>query len=493
MAKMTTYFVYVLRCADQTLYTGITTDIERRVDEHNRGVASKYTRVRVPVTIVYQEEAESRGAALKKEAAIKKLTRAQKLSLIAQSVCFVLLLGGCFFHRQPSLSYLGTKAPYPVHRVDQDAETAPEDCKAVHVEGLVRHGSRYLSDSRALEKLARIMQRENTSGNLTAQGVKTLKELEEILKTFRAGQLTEQGRNEQFQLGRRTAERFRSLFQSNNIIELSSAPKERIRESREYFWKGFSSVAPINGKMLDGDVKVLRYFDYCKSYMIYKAALLESVRDAAKHPGGNFRSLFTKVRKKDTRKIIDGINALCQLEYNLAQKNAEQGYCALLTEDDKREVFKQYNNKIYQRLGPVAGNGMACVAIEPMFERMKRVVNGESVAAANIAFAHAETVVPVSGVFELFAQSEDKWKAAEAGPMAANIQLVTYACSNGGATNYKVKLLYNETERHFNVPQCQGSYYCDFDVVKAYYEKRKNELGVKTCSRNDWEQYCNAT
>lgn len=75
-------FVYILECADGTLYTGWTTDIEERVKTHNSGTGAKYTRSRLPVKLVYSEEVEDRSAALKREAAIKKLTRAKKELLI---------------------------------------------------------------------------------------------------------------------------------------------------------------------------------------------------------------------------------------------------------------------------------------------------------------------------------------------------------------------------------------------------------------------------
>ena len=76
------WYVYILKCADNTLYTGITTDCERRIKQHNNGKGAKYTRVRTPVTIVYQEPSESRSSATKREIAIKKLPRKQKLALI---------------------------------------------------------------------------------------------------------------------------------------------------------------------------------------------------------------------------------------------------------------------------------------------------------------------------------------------------------------------------------------------------------------------------
>lgn len=75
------YFVYLLECADGSLYTGVTTDVARRFKEHQQGTGSHYTRARGARRIVYTEPQPTRGAAQKREAAIKKFTRAQKLAL----------------------------------------------------------------------------------------------------------------------------------------------------------------------------------------------------------------------------------------------------------------------------------------------------------------------------------------------------------------------------------------------------------------------------
>ncbi len=76
------WWVYVLRCADGTLYTGITTDPARRLAQHNAGTASKYTRSRRPVAMVYREPAPTHGDALRRELAIKKLPRVAKDALV---------------------------------------------------------------------------------------------------------------------------------------------------------------------------------------------------------------------------------------------------------------------------------------------------------------------------------------------------------------------------------------------------------------------------
>lgn len=82
---MSRWFVYILHCADKTLYTGITTDPERRLLEHNAEKSvTKYTRVRQPVEMVYQETVTSRSKAGQRESAIKSLSRKEKLQLISE-------------------------------------------------------------------------------------------------------------------------------------------------------------------------------------------------------------------------------------------------------------------------------------------------------------------------------------------------------------------------------------------------------------------------
>ncbi len=79
-------YTYILKCADGTYYTGWTNDITKRLSNHNKGIASKYTRVRRPVELAYLEEFETKEEAMKREVAIKKLTRIQKLKLIEQKM-----------------------------------------------------------------------------------------------------------------------------------------------------------------------------------------------------------------------------------------------------------------------------------------------------------------------------------------------------------------------------------------------------------------------
>ena len=76
------WMVYMLECADNSLYTGITVDLERRLEEHAKGKGAKYTKHRGPFTVVFTERQKTRSQALKREAGIKAMTREEKLGLI---------------------------------------------------------------------------------------------------------------------------------------------------------------------------------------------------------------------------------------------------------------------------------------------------------------------------------------------------------------------------------------------------------------------------
>lgn len=89
------YWVYIARCADRTFYTGTAEDVDRRAEKHNAGLGAKYTRSRLPVTIVYREACADRSAALRREMAVKHLTRCQKEFLVQT---------GCDFRIAPVLT-----------------------------------------------------------------------------------------------------------------------------------------------------------------------------------------------------------------------------------------------------------------------------------------------------------------------------------------------------------------------------------------------------
>ena len=79
------WYLYILRCGDGTLYTGVTDDVARRLEAHRAGKGAKYTRGRGPLELVYREELPDKSAALKREIAVKRLNRQKKLELIGEA------------------------------------------------------------------------------------------------------------------------------------------------------------------------------------------------------------------------------------------------------------------------------------------------------------------------------------------------------------------------------------------------------------------------
>lgn len=83
--KTNAWWVYILKCADGTLYTGITNNIEKRIQKHNQGVGAKYTRSRAPVHLLYSEQFENRSEASQREYSIKQLSLKQKKELVSET------------------------------------------------------------------------------------------------------------------------------------------------------------------------------------------------------------------------------------------------------------------------------------------------------------------------------------------------------------------------------------------------------------------------
>ncbi|MBI2937758.1 MAG: GIY-YIG nuclease family protein [Thaumarchaeota archaeon] len=81
MTTAASYYVYILKCRTGHLYTGYTNNVKRRLSEHRKGTASKFTRSRLPVTLMYQERLRSRAEAMRREIEVKKMSRASKLRL----------------------------------------------------------------------------------------------------------------------------------------------------------------------------------------------------------------------------------------------------------------------------------------------------------------------------------------------------------------------------------------------------------------------------
>ncbi len=423
--------------------------------------------------------------------------------------------------------FLASFTPYLPQQNAKTYELPPKGCKAAHISGIFRHGSRYLASDDQFSLLLKFLELAKSENTLSDKGAKVLQWVHEIQKEFKAGQLTDQGRGQLFGIGKRMSENFEELFASSKgKIDFIATYVSRARESRDQFKKGFLSSGKIETARTEtrdnekcNDLG-LRYFDSCQRYYNYlpeggKIAKHEGVKDvnmeeAKQSRDRDLAELFSPAMlqnhafQEEAWGITSSIFRLCQQDNAINYKVGTQSFCSLLSPEILNLESRKMSLSTYYKLGPIAKvqdqqyqkvtYNMSCMALEPIFSEIEKVVNQENTGTAFLRFAHAETVVPLSAFLQLFDEDENKWQAAEAAPMASNLQIITYECSDNGQKSYKLKQLYNEKEHHFPIRECQNSYFCDWDLVKSYYAARKAETGIPSCSLHEWNSYCgNAT
>jgi len=420
-------------------------------------------------------------------------------------------------------TYLGTKTPYQSNK-EAEYEKPPANCKAVHIGGVHRHGSRFLSKERGMNHAESILKAALEKDELSEKGINLLQWIYDAKKTFKAGHLSSQGEQELYELGRRTYERFPEIFIANNRkINLSATYKERTQHSRDRFQAGLMEAGNIDRSLFEIHTNTrcadlfLRYFDSCQKFVDYRSDLFKKITSdkTAQHETNpeniqirnrSLEQIFENygeksLNTKEAWALSDDIFQLCRQDYCLDSKTGEAKFCSLLSNDLKKIHFQKDNIESYYKIGPMAdlvdpkyskvSHAMACMAVEPLFTEIEKHVRGERDAnAAYLGFAHAETVTPLTDYFKLFDENFDKWSASEVTPMGSNIEIVTYECTQEDQKSYKLKLFYNEKEHHFPIEECRKSYFCDWHLVQKFYTDQKIAHGTNSCSLQDWNAYC---
>ncbi len=438
---------------------------------------------------------------------------------------FTLLSVTACFHgieNHPSLpSYLAGMTPYLPQQNSDTYEKTPTNCKLIHVAGIFRHGSRFLNSDQAIVLLKNELEKALSQKELLQKGEILLQRVKEVEKIFQEGALTEDGRAQHLALGKRMVRNNPDFFSQKDLkIKISSTFKERSKESRDFFKEGLLSALKNQPKKVDvvtyekcKDLS-LRYFDNCTRYTKYERDFVEpllkmrrrnmnAVQEIVGTGKNDLAQIFSEKKMKDKNfqskgwKILDSIYRLCQLEYNLNHKGGGTDFCPLISEDMKKHEFKKVNLLGYYKLGPMSdvinpqykdvSSNIACMALENVFSGMEKTMRREKDAyAVDLAFGHAETVVPIATFFEIFPKDFLDWSTSEASPMASNIQFLTYECED----SFKIKMLYNEKEFKLPIAACKNSSFCEWKNVKAYYHQRVAEAGMKSCSLEDWGSYC---
>lgn len=449
---------------------------------------------------------------------------------------FALLVSAGAFQGATALSgvadetnlYMGSKTPYVPHQDASTYEKAPANCKPIYLNLLSRHGSRMIGGRDDIQDLLKDLEGAKTQSSLSRDGENVYKWLKELNEKPEFGLLTQLGEKEQFGLGQRAFANYPELFE-NKRVTLGSTFKKRTVQSRDAFKKGLKAHATHaiyfeerEGKRCE-DFQ-LRYFDSCSRYQDsykkenkkrknkYAAKFLEEDSKMS-HVKDSVSKLFTQadIFKSPNAHILrmgEDLYSLCQHDHDVDPATAEDRFCTVVDKQERHlyEFAKDDLGSFY-KLGPVQKNKhaedkdlnfkMACLPLQNFLDEIDSAVKGTNPTSAHLRFAHLETVLPFALLVGLFPQEEDlkaepseQWQSAKIGGMASNMQWVAYQCTEGSKTNYKVKMYYDEQEFHFPIESCQDSYFCDWDAVKEFYKQRFEELGLGTCSMEEWNKMC---
>ena len=449
--------------------------------------------------------------------------------LLLCTLCFgVLSSSAAWSAYDERAPYLGTKTLYKPQQEASTYEQPPDNCQPIFISLLGRHGSRHVGSQKEFEAAWKAFQKAEDEGSLTKLGMKAYNWLKELHESKELGLLTKEGYKELYGIGKRMAEQYPDLFE-DAAVELSTTSVKRTQQSRDAFQDGLLS-------QLDGDVDFkytqakpgedyeLRFFDSCTRYKSYQHGegkeRREMIQDWVLGAEVTKRQIYqtmenlmksplplTKLGDENT-KVVGELNSLCQSDYNVQPKKGEKKFCSLLDKDLRHSfLYGGDDLETYYILGPVQtaqdhdnqsiNFTMACTALNSFLDDIESAAQNTNATVAHLRFAHLETVLPLSVLMGLHQTDKDldahenpQWRSEEFAGMGSNVQWIAYSCKSGDQKNYKVKMLYNEKEVKFPAPGCENSYYCDWELLKAYYHELYRYYGLGSCSLGEWNRVC---
>ena len=409
-------------------------------------------------------------------------------------VLFYLLI--CLFSFAQDNYFLGSQALYV--KVDQNYTKAPEGFTPFYINHLGRHGARYLSSSGSIDKLLEILTKAKDENNLTLLGEELLKKILQ-LKTYEDenyGLLSEIGKNMEFGIGKRMYENYSQIFGDNREIFARATYVKRTQQSMNEFLKTFKENIPKNNIKMNINEKIdpiLRFFDLNIEYIKFKEnGEWKNLLDNFQNRSNIYIEITNRIFKngsvltnKDSLKFSTNLYGLYTNQYDIGK---DVGLGKYFTDEELKYFWANKNLSMYLEKGPssVGQNlpmDISFALLEDFLSTSENAIKNENI-AANLRFAHAETVVPFASLLKInFASKqtnnldevENIWKDYEVSPMGANIQWIFY---KNKENTILVKMLYNEKEINFPIESNMKPYYKWTDI-KKYYEKVINDLKIK--------------
>jgi len=412
--------------------------------------------------------------------------------------------------------HLSGMTPYNVRNIGPGKKyEAPEQCRLSDLDAVFRHGSRYPSRRAALAArgLEALLDRYRDKVLLD-----WMKDWHNPYSNQTAELLCQNGIDELYQLGARYSNQFKEILLPYNpiLVHFTSTFKTRASQSGVSFGNSMINDKGMTPLSITSDSreydKVLRFFDNCP---VYKNSLPETLAEARQYLADHIETVadhvaqVTGLPKEELLTETANVSALesmwdtCQSDYVVSGDLGK--WCSVFSLDDAK-VFEYYDDMVDFYTFAFSNNtvkqDMNMLLAGPLLKDMLDHLNSVNVSDesqfgkphAALRFAHAETVIPITAIMQLFSDGEPlkaswsqekidsrRWRNNLVAPLATNIALLRFECTEGSETNSYVQLLHNELV--YPIPACGGKLLCPLEHVMKVFAPILD---------NDWDAMCAA-
>ena len=386
--------------------------------------------------------------------------------------------------------YAGTAMPYPI--VKDSFVFFQDSMVPFYVNHLGRHGARFPTSGKALNRVKEILELAQRENRLTSGGVTLLSTIQNLSETFDGqwGKLSVVGEEEQRGIARRMIERYPQLFSDSVKVQAIATYVPRCIHSMDAFLAcmvEFNSSLHIQrneGKQYND---ILRFFDLNQSYVDYKEngdwrPIYETFVRRKISSASVMENFFLESGQETDKEAEEFVMALFSIAAILPDTGTPINLDGLFTIGEwdnywQTQNLRQYMSKSSSPIGRMLPVAIAWPLLSEFIHSADEVIKGKSDTRANFRFAHAETVIPFvalmgiegTDVKVVVPDSVSKyWKDYEIAPMAANVQWIFY---HDKAQEIWVKFLLNEKEMTLPVSTSRFPYY-RWETVCMYLKKR---------------------
>lgn len=404
--------------------------------------------------------------------------------------------------------HLSTKSPY--FSLLPPNNTHPDGCQAIHLDLVARHGSRdpTSGDINALNVLAADLAKYGPY--ITNSSFFWMKTWTNPFLLINQGYLSPSGEREHYHLGERNDVAFSPLLNQTylpNVYVIQSTQVSRTGVSASAYTYGFlhdkGDVGPYNYEPVFVSTEsasldvTLRFFDVCQQYVQAVSNNTINSRESDKYIARHYPIIAESVAKRlgvygvwnITNSDVDTLFSACAFEASVDLRT--DGYCTLFTPEEVEiyEYAEDLDNYYVKGYGAGFGYEISAPLLQNIVQGIDKIIAGKnSVEAAYLRFAHAETVMPLVSLLGLFKDEKPitadstqeeienrKWRTSIISPFAANLMFVLYKCDAG---DFRVKLLHNEVE--YLIPGCDAID-CTYTQFKKVFNTALNYNFTKVC------------